>query len=153
MPRLRMSGGVFQPLSIYFMFMGPCIMNHCQLLSNKMRLYTVYYISANCSTCFGWYLHPSSGAHVNFNYSIWHWSNRITTVRCRGWVETRWKAANTVWPVPDAEITVYMFSWWWLKVSPETCRAVCRTNKLYIVATCRTIIDTHLNILYVMTIH
>jgi len=21
-------------------------------------------ISVNCSTCFGWYLHPSSGAHV-----------------------------------------------------------------------------------------
>ena len=31
---------------------------------DKMRLYTVYYISVNCSTCFGWYLHPSSGAHV-----------------------------------------------------------------------------------------
>ena len=42
-----------------------------------MRLYKVYYISANCYTCFGWYLHPSSGAHVNSNYSIWSWSNRI----------------------------------------------------------------------------
>ena len=29
-----------------------------------MRLYTVYYISVNCSTCFGWYLHLSSGAHI-----------------------------------------------------------------------------------------
>jgi len=29
-----------------------------------MRLYTVYYILVNCSTCFGWYLHPSSGAHI-----------------------------------------------------------------------------------------
>ena len=36
-----------------------------------------YYISAKSSTCFGWYLHPSSGVHVNCNYSIWHWSNRI----------------------------------------------------------------------------
>jgi len=31
---------------------------------NKMRLYTVYYISVNCSTCFGWLLHPSSGTHI-----------------------------------------------------------------------------------------
>ena len=36
-----------------------------------------YYISANSSTCFGWYLHLSSGAHVNCNYSIRHWSNLI----------------------------------------------------------------------------
>jgi hypothetical protein len=30
-----------------------------------MRLYTVYYTSVSCSTCFGWLLHPSSGAHIN----------------------------------------------------------------------------------------
>jgi len=36
-----------------------------------MRLYTVYYISANCSTCFGWYLHPSQRADSNCNYNIW----------------------------------------------------------------------------------
>ena len=31
-----------------------------------MQRYTVYevFISGNCSTCFGWYLNPSSGAHV-----------------------------------------------------------------------------------------
>jgi hypothetical protein len=40
--------------SIIFMSMSPCIVNHCQLLSNKMRLCTFYYISVNCSTCFGW---------------------------------------------------------------------------------------------------
>ena len=36
-----------------------------------------YYFSADSSTCFGWYPHPSSGAHSNCNYSIWHWSNRV----------------------------------------------------------------------------
>ena len=39
---------------IFFMFMGPRIVNQCQQLSNKMRLYTVYFISVNCSTRFGW---------------------------------------------------------------------------------------------------
>ena len=43
---------------------------------------------ANCSTCFGGYLHPSSGAHVNCNYNIWHWSNYITNFRCSGGVGT-----------------------------------------------------------------
>ena len=33
-----------------------------QSSSNKMQPYTV--LSVNCSTCFGWYLHPSSGAHT-----------------------------------------------------------------------------------------
>ena len=32
------------------------------------------FISVNCSTCFGWYLHPSSGAQ-NYIYSIWYLSN------------------------------------------------------------------------------
>jgi hypothetical protein len=31
----------------------------------------------NCSTYFGWYLHPSSRARVHCNYSIWHSSNRM----------------------------------------------------------------------------
>jgi len=33
-------------------------------ISNKMQFYTVYLFLGNCSTCFGWYLHPSSGTHV-----------------------------------------------------------------------------------------
>ena len=30
-----------------------------------MRRYTFYLFLENCSTCFEWYLHPSSGAHTN----------------------------------------------------------------------------------------
>ena len=110
--------------------------------------YIQFLFPANCSTCFGWYLHPSSGARVNCNYSIWHQLNRITTFRCHGgvWLHssgTGWtvllpsavvesdpftaaEGSNTVPSVPDAVITVYTCSWWWVKVSPETCRAVCR---------------------------
>jgi len=29
-----------------------------------MQCCTVYFYPENCSTCFGWYLHPSSGAHT-----------------------------------------------------------------------------------------
>jgi len=36
----------------------------------------------------------------------------------------------------------YVCSWWWVEVPPETCRAVFQKyNKLYIVASCWTIID------------
>ena len=33
-------------------------------ISNKMQRYTAYLFLENCSTRFGWYLHPSSGAHT-----------------------------------------------------------------------------------------
>ena len=33
------------------------------------------FISVNCSICFGWFLHPSSGAQ-SCTYSIWYLSNR-----------------------------------------------------------------------------
>ena len=93
-----------------------------------------YYISANSSTCSEWYPHLSSGAHVHCNYSNWH--NFVPTP------PRQQKVANTVWPVPDAVITVYVCSWWWVKVSLETCRAVCRNIiQLYIVASSWTIID------------
>jgi hypothetical protein len=40
---------------IYFIF---------QYISNKMQTLHSLFISGNCSTCFGWYFHPSSGAHT-----------------------------------------------------------------------------------------
>ena len=96
-------------------------------------VYSFIEFSAGSSTCFGWYPHPSSGAHSNCNYNIWHWSNRIC------YCPLTWKSqnsiltpprqrmvANTVRPVPDVVITVWKCFWWWMKVSSETCRAVCR---------------------------
>ena len=51
--------------------------------------------------------------------------------------------ANTDRPVPDVVITVWVCSWWWMRVSSETCRVVCRNIiKLYTVASFWTIIDT-----------
>ena len=106
--------------------------NNCPTRSDY--IYTFYYASAASSTCFGWYPHPSSGAHTNCNYNIWHCSNSICylplTRRSRNYnaVPTPRRqrtVANTVRPVPDV-ITVWVCSWWRMRVSSETCRAVCR---------------------------
>jgi hypothetical protein len=35
----------------------------------------------------------------------------------------------TVYLLPDAVVTVVLCSWWWVIVTPETCRAVVRQNK------------------------
>jgi hypothetical protein len=43
--------------------MGLCIVIIFQYISNKMQRYTVYFFG-KCSTCFGWYLDPSSGAQT-----------------------------------------------------------------------------------------
>jgi hypothetical protein len=43
-------------------FMSPCIVIII-LISNEMQL-SQFILSGNCSTCFGWYLHPSSGAQT-----------------------------------------------------------------------------------------
>jgi hypothetical protein len=59
----------------------------------------ILFISGNCSTCFGWYLHPSSGAHtiVSTASGICH---TITAI-CRYqlelvWVRCGWRTPPTV---------------------------------------------------------
>ena len=98
---------------VNFTFFGPCIVNQCQWMFNNMRLYTVYYISVNCSTCFGWYLHPTSGAHItvitasgssNSSAIAKGSSNSLTSSRCCNYS--------------------YMCSWWWVEIPPETCTAL-----------------------------
>jgi len=51
---------------------------------------TIYglFISVNCSTCFGWYLHPSSGAH-NTASAVSGINETVTaTCRERDWMGT-----------------------------------------------------------------
>jgi len=60
-------------------FMGPCIVIII-LISNEMQL-SQFILSGNCSTCFGWYHHPSPGAQTTVSTvsGICH----IVTVICR----------------------------------------------------------------------
>ena len=58
----------------------------------------ILFISGNCSTCFGWYFHPSSGAHTTVS---------TASVICHTVTATRlWQVAVTVWQIPDDADTV-----------------------------------------------
>jgi len=45
-------------------FMGPCILIIFQYIYPTRCNVTQFISSGSCSTCFGWYLHPSSGAQT-----------------------------------------------------------------------------------------
>jgi hypothetical protein len=46
------------------MFNGPCIASYVSIITQQDAKTHSLFISENCSTCFGWYLHASSAAHI-----------------------------------------------------------------------------------------
>jgi hypothetical protein len=89
------------------------------------------FISGNCSTCFGWYFHPSSGAHTTVSTAsgicytvtdIWRYRGRVGTG-----LSVLWVAYTTIQFYALLMMGGNcMRSWWWVEVPPETCRAVSR---------------------------
>jgi hypothetical protein len=69
------------------------------VMSKKMRLYTVYYTFVNCSTCFGWLLHPSSGSHLTVITASGTGQTVFATFRYRGDVGT--SSVITIICAPD----------------------------------------------------
>ena len=112
---------------------------------------TIYrlFVSVNCSTCFVWYLHPSSGAHVTVS-TVSGIIETVTAACCeRDCMGTGQFPSNTFATGSSNGFNNVryrysdMSSWWWVEIPPETCRAVTDINKLYIVASCWTITDTY----------
>jgi hypothetical protein len=66
------------------MFMGKCIVS----ISKKMQRYTVYLYLETCSTRFGRYFHPSSGAHTTVSTASGICHTVTAICRYRGRVET-----------------------------------------------------------------
>jgi len=112
---------------------------------------TQFILSGNCSTCFGWYHHPSSGVQTTLCTASGICHTVTATCRYRGRVGTGlsvlWLAyatRSTLKPaggsngVTNIRCCKYscLHSWWWVVVPPETCRAVSRYNKLCNVASC-----------------
>ena len=59
------------------------------------RCNVTQFISGNCSTCFGWYLHPSPGAHTTESTA----SGTCQTVldRIKLLIKRTWGYKNMVW--------------------------------------------------------
>jgi hypothetical protein len=97
------------------------------------------YISENYSTCFGWYFHPSSGAHTTVSTAsgichtvtaIYRYREKVGTglSGLRVAYATHNTAAHSSKGVTNTRCCrySYMRAWWWVEVPPETCRAVSR---------------------------
>jgi hypothetical protein len=68
--------------------MGPCIANVFQYISNKMQNLHSLFIFGNCCIYFGWYFHPSSGAHTTVSTASGIWHVVAAICRYRGRVGT-----------------------------------------------------------------
>src|SRR5215475_10450628 len=58
-----------------------------EYIQQDAKLHSLF-ISGNCSTCFGWYFHPSSGAHTTVSTASGICHTVTSICRCRGRVET-----------------------------------------------------------------
>jgi len=85
------------------------------IIQQDATIYSLF-ISANRSTCFGWYLRPSSGTHNTVSKV----SDTIETVTA-----TSRQVAVTVSVIPDTTYSVNELLMMG-EIPPETCRAVCR---------------------------
>ena len=97
-----------------------------------------FILSGNCSTCFGWYHHPSSGAQTTVSiasgicHTVCHPQHTQTSSN------SSMIAADSNNGVKNTRCCRYscLRSWWWVMVPLKTCRAVSRKNKLCNVASC-----------------
>jgi hypothetical protein len=102
------------------------------------------FISGNCSTCFGWYFHPSSGAHTTVSKASGNCHTVTAICRYRGRVgivggvrhpqHTQTSSNSSPIAADSSNVVTItrcfryscMRSRWWVEVPPETCRAVSR---------------------------
>jgi len=117
------------------------------------------FISGNCSTCFWWYLHPSSGAHTTVSTAAVICHTVIAICRYRGRVGTGlsvlWVAyatAVTVWQLPDAVDTVVCAPDDGWKNHPKHAEQFPDINKLFNVASCCIYIGILLRAHYILHI-
>ena len=93
--------------------------------SNKMQQYTGIYLLQNHSTCFGCPSHPSSGVHKTITaasgtgHSIW-----ATTFLQRGEATLEEGCCSDTMTCTRGCSYSFMYSWWWVRWTPETCRVI-----------------------------
>src|SRR5215475_10377191 len=109
-------------------------------IQQDAKLHSLF-ISGNCSTCFGWYFHPSSGAHTTVSTASGNCHTVTAICRYRGRVGTRlsvlWVAYATHSTLkPDAVHTVVCAPDDGWKYQPKHVEQFPDINKLCNVASC-----------------
>jgi hypothetical protein len=128
-------------------------------IQQDAKLHSIF-ISGNCSTCFGWYFHPSSGAHTTVSTESGICHNTVTAicryrVRVGTGLSVLWVAytthstlkpvptlpqkgqiAVTVWQIPDAVDTVVCSPDDGWKYHPKHVEQFPDINKMCNVASC-----------------
>jgi hypothetical protein len=81
--------------------MGPCIVKYIPIYIQQDANLNILFIPGNCSTCFGWYFHPSSGAYTTVSTAsgICH----TVTAICRYQLELVWVCCG--WPTPTTALS------------------------------------------------
>jgi hypothetical protein len=131
---------------------------HRKYIQQDVKLHSLF-ISGNCSTCFGWYFNPSSGAHTTLSIAsgIYHtvtaicrFCGRVGTGLSVLWVvyathstlkplptlPRQRQIAVTVWQIPDAVDTVVCAPDDGLKYHPKHVEQFPDINKVCDVASC-----------------
>jgi len=124
-----------------------------------MQLYTFYYVFVNRSFyTFRVITPPIIKSTHNCNHSIWHWSKRLRYLPLSWSSWNSWNSCSTTADVSGDVLTSarccdysYVCSWWWVELSPETCRTsgLQKHNKMCMVASRWTIIHTFCSFLNV----
>jgi len=106
---------IYLHVNLVFYVHGSVHRNSILITSNKMWQYAGIFLLQSHSTCFGCTSHPSPGVHKTLTaasgtgHSIW-----ATTFLQRGLISTRGCSYS------------FMYSWWWVLWTPETCRVTLR---------------------------
>jgi len=109
-----------------------------------MQQYVGIYILQNHSTCFGCHSthHQEYIKTVTAASGTGHNIGTATSLQ-RGPIGTRWRevAVPVLWPVPEAAVTVFMYSWWWVLWHPKHVEWFCRYKYLHNVPSIRIFIN------------
>ena len=130
--------------SIKFNVYGSVHREYILIYIQKYATLHSLFISENCSTCFGWYHHPSSGTHTTVSTAsgICH----TVTATCRYRSNTPTIAAGSsvkVWQIPDAVDTVVCAADDGWRYHPKHVERFPDMNKVCKVASCWIYIGIH----------
>jgi len=117
--------------------MGPCIVSIYIYIQQDATL-QILFNSGNRSTCFGWYLHPSSGAHTAVSTAFDTCQTVIATCRYRGGVGTGVPATDSSYGLISARCCrdSCMCSWCGCRYHPKHVQQFPEIDKLCNAASC-----------------